>query len=377
MVEEKRELSRRLFVQTVAFSGAAATVFGRPWMAEELYTTDEITETLGKTRLVEMYKQMLRIREFERKMKEWGMQGKYYHNWEPYTGQEASAVGACAILEKDDYISYAHRGCGPMIARGVDLKRLLTEVLLKSEGLTQGKGGHLHWGDFANTKTIANSIMGESAVIGVGLAIAAKVKKTKQVTLAFFGDGSSNRGIVHESINLASHEKLPVVFVCENNLYAGGFGSGVKTYPNKMNVKDVALRASGYGIPGVIVDGNDVLDVAKAAKAAADRARQGSGPTLLETKTYMWYSGPNFAGAKIGVDGAWGISPKADDELRHWMTKDPIKRFGQYLMDSQILDVQKDQAILSDVEREVQDAAVFAESRPTVNPSAIAERLYA
>ncbi|MCW4021318.1 MAG: thiamine pyrophosphate-dependent dehydrogenase E1 component subunit alpha, partial [Candidatus Bathyarchaeota archaeon] len=228
-----------------------------------------------------MYRKMLEIRRFEEKV--WDLFGR---NLIPgtlhlYLGQEATAVGVCANLQVEDYITSTHRGHGHCIAKGADLNKTMAEILGRKNGYCKGKGGSMHVADAAVGNLGATAVVGSAIPIAVGAALSCKLRKTKQVVACFFGDGASNNGIFHEALNMAAVWELPVVFVCENNLYAMG-----TRITNVTAIENIADRASGYGMPGVVVDGNDVVAVYQAAKEAVGRARSGGGPTLVECKTY-------------------------------------------------------------------------------------------
>ncbi|MEM3054951.1 MAG: thiamine pyrophosphate-dependent dehydrogenase E1 component subunit alpha, partial [Candidatus Bathyarchaeia archaeon] len=272
---------------------------------------------LAKEKLIEMYGKMLEIRLFEEKVFELYAQNLVPGTIHLYTGQEAVAVGVCSALRKDDYITSTHRGHGHCIAKGAELKHVMAEILGKRTGYCKGKGGSMHIADFSL------GVLGATAVVGAGIPIAAgaglsiKLRKTDQVVACFFGDGASNQGTFHEGINMAAIWKLPVIFVCENNLYAMGTRQSLV-----MVIENIAERASAYGIPGVVVDGNDVLAVYEATFKAVERARKGEGPTLIECKTYRHRGHSRVDPARY--------RPK--EEVEAWLAKDPIKRFKERLL---------------------------------------------
>jgi TPP-dependent pyruvate/acetoin dehydrogenase alpha subunit len=236
---------------------------------------------LSNEKLIEMYRTMKKIREFETKAAELFAEGSIPGFVHLYIGEEAVATGVCANLKDSDYITSTHRGHGHIIAKGGDLKYMFAELFGKATGYCKGKGGSMHIADADRGILGANGIVGAGHNIAVGAGLSAKYRGTDQVCVCFFGDGSTNQGTFHESLNLASIWKLPVIFVCENNLY------GISMHQSRHQaIQDVADRAVAYNIPGVVVDGNDVLAVYEAAKEAIDRARNGQGPTLIECKTY-------------------------------------------------------------------------------------------
>lgn len=296
---------------------------------------------------IEMYKKMLQIRLFEEEAVieiRSGMPG-FIHS---YAGQEAIAAGACSAIRKDDYITSTHRGHGHCIAKGADLKMMMAELWGKITGYNKGKGGSMHIASYELGILGANGIVGGGIPIATGAGLSIKVDNLDKVVLCFFGDGASNQGTFHESINIASAFKLPVIYICENNLY------GVGTYqPGVRAIEDIADRAVGYGIPGEVADGNDITAVYNTTAEAVKRARKGDGPTLLEFKTYRWY--PHFEG---------DIDPRPPEEVSSWKEKEPIKRFREVLFEENILDEEKDMEIINTVKEEVSVAVKFAhESR--------------
>jgi len=295
------------------------------------------------TEKVEMYKKMLKIRLFEEEAVieiRSGMPG-FIHSC---VGEEATAVGACSALREDDYITGTHRGHGQCIAKGADLKMMMAELWGKTTGYNKGKGGSMHIASYELGILGANGIVGGGIPIATGAGLSIKVDDLDKVVLCFFGDGASNQGTFHESINIASAFKLPVIYLCVNNLY------GVGTYQPKVRaIEDIADRAIGYGIPGEIADGNDIMAVYDATAKAVKRARKGEGPTLLECKTYRWY--PHFEG---------DIDPRPQEEVSSWKEKEPINRFKEALFAENILDEEKDREIINTVKEEVSIAVKFA-----------------
>ncbi len=231
--------------------------------------------------LLSLYRTMLTIRKFEMLAGELFAAGKIPGFIHLSIGQEGSSTGVCSVLRPDDYLTTTHRGHGHVIAKGGDLKRMVAELMGRKTGYCKGKGGSMHIADFSLGILGANGVVAGGFPIIVGAGLSIKLRRTDQVAVCFFGDGASNRGPFHEALNMASIWKLPILFVCENNCYA----STTKT-SYACSVIDIAARAKGYGIPGVSVDGNDVLAVRSAATEAVARARKGEGPTLLENKTY-------------------------------------------------------------------------------------------
>ncbi|HYR79531.1 MAG TPA: thiamine pyrophosphate-dependent dehydrogenase E1 component subunit alpha, partial [Candidatus Dormibacteraeota bacterium] len=238
---------------------------------------------ITKDKLLEMYHTMQKIRHFESKARDLALASEIPGFVHVSIGEEASAAGVCAALRKTDRITSTHRGHGHLIAKGGRLDKMMAEIFGKRTGYCKGKGGSMHIVDYSLGILGANGIVGGGLPIATGSALGAVIAGKDDVTVGFFGDGASNEGTFHESLNLAAVWKLPVVFVCENN----GFGE-FTPMATVTSVKDIAIRAQAYGMPGEIVDGNDVIEVFQHTSAAVARARAGEGPTLIECKTYRW-----------------------------------------------------------------------------------------
>jgi pyruvate dehydrogenase E1 component alpha subunit len=317
---------------------------------------------LGKEKLVEMYRKMVEIRIFEEKVFE-----LYGRNLVPgtihlYAGEEAVAVGVCSNLRKDDYITSTHRGHGHCIAKGTQLKKIMAEILGKKTGYCKGKGGSMHIADFSVGMLGATAVVGAGIPIAVGAGLSVKLRGTDQVVACFFGDGASNQGTFHEGINMTSIWKLPVIFVCENNLYAMGTRQS-----RVMAIESIADRAVAYGIQGVAIDGNDVLAVYETAREAVERARKGEGPTLIECKTYRHKGHSRIDPARY----------RPNEEVEEWLRRDPIKRFKERLLQTNILT----EAEMALVEKEalagVEEAVKFAVESPYPAPEEALEDVYA
>jgi len=293
-----------------------------------------------------MYKKMLLIRYFEE-----GIYQAYTHSWMPglahlYIGEEAVAVGACSALREDDYVLSTHRGHGHLIAKGGDIKLMMAEVMGKKAGYCKGKGGSMHICAPELGILGANGIVGGGIPIATGVGLSSKYKNDGRVTLCFFGDGASNQGSFHEGINLASTWSLPIVYICENNLYA------ISVHQRKaQNISNIATRATSYGIPGEVVDGNDVIAVYEATLTAVNRARTGKGPTLIEAKTYRW------GGHHVGDPGT---AYRLEEEVVEWKKRCPIKRFETKLMQEKILNKEEIAEIKQEIRRKVDEAVQFA-----------------
>ena len=313
-------------------------------------------------KLIDMYRVMVRIRTFEERAYKDFTGGRIPGILHLYTGEEAVATGACANLRPDDYITSTHRGHGHVIAKGAKTDRMMAELHGKKTGYCRGRGGSMHIADTDIGILGANGIVGGGIPIAGGAALSAQKRGTDQVCLCFFGDGASNTSRFHEGVNLASIWKLPVVYVIENNLY------GETTHVSyAMNVPNVADRACAYGIPGKIVDGNDVLAVYEAVGEAVARARKGEGPTIVECKTYRWH------GHYIGDPETY----KSKEEVEEWKKRDPIPRFRKYLIENKVLAEEDANKIDHEISDEIDNAVKFAEESPLPEPEETLEGVYA
>lgn len=301
---------------------------------------------------IEMYKKMLEIRKFEEKVYELFTQNLIPGTMHLYIGEEAVAVGVCAVLDINDFITSTHRGHGHCIAKGASLKKMMAELFGKRTGYCKGKGGSMHITDKSIGMLGANAVVGGALPIAVGAGLSCKLKYPNRVTACFFGDGASNQGTFHEGINMAAAWDLPVIFVCENNLYAMGTSQSMV-----MKIDDIAKRAAGYGIPGVTVDGNDVMAVYNVAKEAVSRARNGEGPTLLECKTYRHKGHSRFDPATY--------RPK--DEVTAWLSRDPLVLFRKKLLEKGIPE-ELFEKIEDEVAAEMEEAVTFAQESPSPAP---------
>ncbi len=316
---------------------------------------------VSKETMRDMYLRMVRIRQFETKAQNMFAEGIFPGFLHLYLGEEAVATGVCSCLRNDDYITSTHRGHGHIIAKGGDLKFMMAELCGKATGYCKGKGGSMHIADREKGILGANGIVGAGQDIAVGAGLSALYRGTDQVCACFFGDGSTNQGTFHEALNLASIWKLPIIFVCENNNY------GISMSQSRhQNIKDVADRGVAYGIPGVAVDGNDVMAVMEAASAAVDRARKGQGPTLLECKTYRW------RGHFEGDPGKY--KPKEEQEA--WLKKDPLPRFQTFLKENQFLTQEELDALDRQVTEELEAAVQFAQESPDPTPESVVQDVY-
>jgi TPP-dependent pyruvate/acetoin dehydrogenase alpha subunit len=312
--------------------------------------------------LRQLYETMVTIRLFETRLVELFNAGKLGGVLHVYLGEEACAAGTCIHLNTDDYLLTSHRGHGHVLAKGADMNRMMAELFARETGFCRARGGSMHIIDRSVGVLGANAIVAANVPIATGAGLAAQWRGEGQVVACFFGDGAANHGAFHEGVNLAALWNLPVVFICENNRYA-------QFTPQRMHAKieDLAIRAAGYGIPGVQADGQDVLAVYKVAQEALARARRGEGPTLIELKTYR-YTGHAISNPICAIG-------RPDDEVAAWKARDPIPSFEQVLLGQGFTD-----AAL----REIQDRAAarvaaaeaFAEASPRPRPETALEDVY-
>lgn len=315
----------------------------------------------SKEFLLSLYRTMVRIRSFELKAEELFLQGKLPGFIHLYIGEEAIAVGAMANLRKDDYITSTHRGHGHMIAKGASMDRMMAELYGKRTGYCKGKGGSMHIADVSIGVLGANGEVGGGLPIAVGAAMGLKMLKKDSVVISFFGDGASNRGSFHESLNWASIYNLPVIFLCENNQFAST--ARVKETTSVENISD---RAVGYNMKGVTIDGNDVLKVYETVKEAVDRARNGGGPTLIEAKTYR------IKGHFVGDPMLY----RDQKEVEEFWKREPIGKFENYLFENGLLEINEKDKIWNEAKREVEEAVKFAEESEYPNPEEALEDLF-
>ncbi len=314
-------------------------------------------------KILDIYTRMLRIRRFEEQVGTLFAQGQLPGFVHLYIGEEAIGAGVCAALRDDDYIVSTHRGHGHVIAKGGDFNRMMAELFGKSTGYCKGKGGSMHIADFQIGMLGACGIVGGGLPMAVGAALSAQYRGTDQVSVTFFGDGASNEGSFHESLNLAAVMKLPVLFVCENNQY-GEFTPMEKV----TSVRDIALRAQGYGIPGVMVDGTDALAVYDVAATAVARARAGDGPTLIEAKTHR--KGGHAEGEKAFLAG--GVYRSAE-ELAAAQVKDPLTLMHHKMMALDVISPNALEELDHSITQAVAESVVFARQSPDPKPEAIYE----
>ena len=313
--------------------------------------------------LQEMHLKMVRIRRFEERAGQLMEDGKVPGALHLYVGQEAVAAGVMQHLSNKDWITSTHRGHGHLVAKGGEFKPMFAELFGRSTGYCSGKGGSMHISNMDLGMLGANGIVGGGPPIAMGAAFANKFHKNKNVSVAFFGDGASNEGSVHEAANMAALYKLPCIFLCENN----GYGE-YTPQANHQAIVDVADRAAGYGMPGVICDGMDVMSVYEAAGEAIARARAGDGPTLLECKTYRFYD-------HVGVRGM-GLNYRTDEEVQAWKKRDPITSFEQRLVQLGVMTQKKIDAIHKKIDEDIEEAIQYATDSPFPLPEELLNNVY-
>jgi acetoin:2,6-dichlorophenolindophenol oxidoreductase subunit alpha len=320
----------------------------------------EAAETLQAHEL--MLLRMWQIRCFELRAMELFEEKLIRGSVHPYIGMEAIAVGVCSALRDDDYITSTHRGHGHCVAKGLDLKLMMAEIIGRQDGYCRGRGGSMHITAMEKGMLGADAIVAGSSAMAVGAAHGLRLQRRDNVVVCFFGDGAANQGILHEACNLAAVLSAPVIYVCENNEWAISTPASSST-----RIENIADRAAGYGMAGVVVDGNDVLAVRESTREAADRARTGEGPTLIEAKSYRVT--PHSAATKTD------LRPPA--ELDAWRARDPILRFSRYLSEEIGVEPARLEAIEGQARSDVEEAIAFALSSPRPEPEAALEDVYA
>jgi len=317
---------------------------------------------LPRAMLLEMHRRMLRIRQFELTAADLFKRGQVKGTIHAYIGQEASGVGVCMALRQDDLVAGTHRSHGHNLAKGADPKRMLAEILGKETGYCKGRGGSMHIAAFETGSLGALAVVGAGIPIAVGAALGFKMKGEDRVAVPFMGDGATNTGNFHEGLNMAAVWKLPVVFVVENNKYAVSTHIG-----ESAAIEDLSLRAGSYGVPGIRVDGNDVLAVYEAALRAVARSRRGEGPTLLVTETYR------VEGHYVGEPEVYRRREEVEERRRD----DPILRFRQVLLDNGWASEAEMDAMDTEISREMAEALRFARESPEPDASTAMDYIYA
>jgi TPP-dependent pyruvate/acetoin dehydrogenase alpha subunit len=312
--------------------------------------------------LLSMLRQMYEIRLFEEALYLAFMSENMPGTMHQAIGQEAVSAGVGHALRPDDLMSSTHRGHAHAIVKGLPLTELMAEMYAKGTGVSGGMGGSMHLFDAQRGFLGTTGVVGAGVPIAVGAALALKLEGTDRVVVSFFGDGAANEGAIHEALNLAAIWRLPVVFLCENNQYAVSL-----SVDRGFAVEHISQRADGYGMPGVTIDGNDVLAVYAETGAAVDRARRGDGPSLIECDTYRFKGHSRFEPATYRPEG----------ELEAWMAKDPIPCFRRLLAEEGILNAKAADEIKARVEQSVEEAVTFAKDSPDADPTRVASLVYA
>ena len=318
--------------------------------------------TLPPDKLEEIYTTMRRIRAFEERTAELFQEGLVKGTAHSYVGEEAIASAVGSILRDDDYMASNHRGHGHCIAKGAKLDRMMAELMGRDTGYCRGLGGSMHIADMNLNILGANGIVGAAMPLSTGTALAAKLRGTDQVVVAFFGDGGSNQGIFHESLNLASVWKLPVLFICENNQYALS-----TSYKRTTSAAQISDRAIGYQVPGVTIDGNDPVEVYNVVEEAVARARAGEGPTLIECLTYRW--GQHSLRANLN-------DPRPEKELEEWIARDPMKVIEKALLDNKVATQKRLNEIGKEVASELEEAVNYGKDSPEPNVAMMEAAVY-
>lgn len=312
-----------------------------------------LLDELPREKLAWMLQRMCEIRYFEEKAEDLYIRGLVHGTMHLSIGMEAGSVGSIATLRPEDLIIHHHRGHGHTIAKGADLTIMMAEFLGRETGYCRGRGGSMHIADIPGGNLGATGVVGGGIPTAVGIALALQMRRSEQILLSYFGDGATNEGEFHESLNMASVWKLPVVFICDNNQY------GMSMHMSRvMNIEKISVRAASYGIPGVTVDGNDVLAVYEAVLAADERARAGQGPSLVDCLTYRW-RGHSKSDRNLY---------RTAQEIEEWKHKCPIKRFKNVLVEGGVMtrdEVEEiDQAAKAAVDRAAEEAQTFPEPSP-------------
>jgi TPP-dependent pyruvate/acetoin dehydrogenase alpha subunit len=330
---------------------------------EETFSEKTSRLHLSKEQLLEMYKTMCLIRQFELMADKLYALGKVHGTMHLSAGQEAVAVGVGRAVHLDDYLINHHRGHGHFLTKNADVNVMMAEFLGKEIGYCKGRGGSQHIADFSSHNLGANGIVGGGIPHSLGVGLAIQMQKLDQICIAIFGDGASNEGTFHESLNMAALWKLPVLYICENNKY--GMSMDVEKVSAKL---PIAQRAEGYGIPWYCIDGNDLLTVYETTLLAAEKVRSGDGPIFIETQTYRYF----------GHSKSDRNLYRSKDEIDEWRsTKDPIMRFSNNLIETSVLTADETMVIESDALKIIETAVAFADASPDPDPSTVTEYVYA
>jgi acetoin:2,6-dichlorophenolindophenol oxidoreductase subunit alpha len=319
-------------------------------------------ENLDNNKKIKMLKFMYQIRHFEYNVEQFLIRGMISGTCHLCIGQEATEVGAVFALKNDDYISSTHRGHGHCIAKGADLNFMMAELLGKRTGYCKGKGGSMHIADIESGNLGANGIVGGSIGVSTGAALTCKMTNSGKIVLCFFGEGATNRGIFHESVNVASVWDLPIIYLCENNLY--GMSTPMK---EAFNIERISDRKCAYGIEGITIDGNNIIEVYNTISHFGQVCRESKGPVLIESLTYRW-KGHSKSDAQVY---------RTKEEVKSWVEKDPIKIYSKELISKSIISEKDDRELENEVVEQIKKAADFAVGSPLPDIIEIEEDVYA
>ena len=317
---------------------------------------------LSPARLHDLLHQMMLIRAFEESSEQLYLQGMIHGTMHLSIGQEGSAAGACAALRPTDYILSTHRGHGHCIAKGARVDQMMAEFFGKESGYCRGRGGSMHMADVDTGNLGANGIVAGGVPMAAGVGLSIQMQRQDRVALVFFGDGATNEGAFHESLNFSAIWNLPVIYFCENNQYAMSMA-----ITRASKIEKLSDRAAAYGIPGVTIDGNDLLAVYRATREAVERARSGGGPTLIEARTYRWKGHSKSDKQRY----------RTKEEVKEWQERDPIARLAQKMIEASILTEDDLAKLQARVEQEIAEAIEFAKASPEPDPATILEGVYA
>jgi acetoin:2,6-dichlorophenolindophenol oxidoreductase subunit alpha len=324
--------------------------------------SQHLLKELPREKLAWMLQHMCEIRHFEEKAEDLYVRGLVHGTMHLSIGQEAGSVGSIATLRPEDLIIHHHRGHGHTIAKGANLTTMMAEFLGKETGYCRGRGGSMHIADIPGGNLGATGVVGGGIPTSVGIALALQMRRSEKILLSFFGDGASNEGEFHESLNMASTWKLPVVFICDNNQY------GMSMHVSKvMNIQNISERAASYGIPGRTVDGNDVLAVYEAVLEADERARSGQGPSLIDCLSYRW-RGHSKSDRNLY---------RTHEEIEEWKMKCPIRRFKKVLTEAKIMTADEVEALDQAAKAAIDHAAEEAQTFPEPSPENMEDEVYA
>jgi TPP-dependent pyruvate/acetoin dehydrogenase alpha subunit len=334
----------------------------------------DVMASLPMEKLLLVYQRMQASRHWETTMKDLFLAGKdgLYGAFHTYVGEEAIAAGVAAALNDDDYVASTHRGHGHLIAKGGDLNRMSAEIFFKETGYNKGYGGSMHITDMSKGIMGANGIVGASFYLAAGAAMRGLIRGSKQVAVAYYGDGASASPYYFSAIRSCTNMKLPVIFVNENNFTYMGVAMALHA-PTKY----ISEYTKGLDIPHHVVDGNDVTAMYDAATEAVECARAGNGPSMIEAMTYRWYDHSGFAGGKVGQDGAMGLPYRSDEEVRQWMARDPLVRFKTWLLAKGLLDEGELAQVEKDAQARVEASIQFARQSREPDPRAGVLNTYA